>query len=178
MKPARYLLLILFLASSAAWAGEPEFPGLKAIMSEANWKRAKLDRLNAEDVQLINEAFAQYLKDGAAQTSAPVAASAAAPVAVSETTPPPATNSSLWERFGFPKPTEKQPVVRPVMNATVTAWQGANGFVLDNGQVWQGIDPIRDELVGHEVGIQQGKLGSFLLLVDGKDTDVRLHRVK
>jgi hypothetical protein len=178
MKPARYLLLILVLISTAAWAGEPEFPGLKAIMSEADWKRAKLDRLDAEDVRLINEAFAQYLKTGTSQPSAPVAASAAVSVPVSEATPPPAKKSSLWERFGLGKAAEQKPVEPVVMHATATAWHGANGFVLDNGQVWQGIDPIRDELVGHDVGIRAGKLGSFLLLVDGEETNVRVHRLK
>ena len=64
------------------------------------------------------------------------------------------------------------------MHAKVTAWHGANGVVLDNGQVWDGIDPIRDELVGREIGIKAAKLGSFLLVVDGEDTQVRLHRVR
>lgn len=186
MKPARYLLLILVLTSTAVWAGEPEFPGLKAIMSEANWKRAKLDRLKAEDVQLINEAFAQYLKGGTSQPSAPVAANAAVPVPVSATVsvpvsaaaPPPANEPSSWAQFGMPAAPDKKKTEYAVMHATATAWHGANGFVLDNGQVWQGIDPIRDELVGRDVGIQAGKLGSFLLLVDGKETNVRLHRVK
>jgi len=170
MKPARYLLLILVLASSAAWAAEPEFPGLKAIMSEADWKRAKLDRLDADDVRLINEAFAQYLRGG---TNPP-----SVPVVVSEESPPPPKKTSLWERFGLPAPAEKKQPERAIMYAKATAWHGANGFVLDNGQVWQGIDPIRDELVGHDIGIREGRLGSFLLLVDGVETDVRLHRVK
>jgi hypothetical protein len=170
MKHARCLLLILVLASSAAWAGEPEFPGLKAIMSEADWKRAKLDRLEAEDVRLINEAFSRYLKGEPSQRSEPV-------VVGGEATPP-AKKRSLWARFGLPAPAEKKQPEPAVMHARATAWQGANGFVLDNGQVWQGIDPIREELVGHDIGIQEGRFGSFLLLIDGVETNVRLHRVK
>ena len=63
MKPARYLLLILVLASSAAWAGEPEFPGLKAIMSrfkqvitiENNWS----DRLEDPIIDEENRRYSQ-----------------------------------------------------------------------------------------------------------------------
>lgn len=171
MKHARSLLLILVLASSAAWAAEPVFPGLKAIMSEADWKRAKLDRLEAEDVQLINEAFAQYLKSGANPSHPSVA------VVVSEE-PPPQKKASFWERFGLPAPAKKEAPELAVMHAKATAWHGANGFVLDNGQVWQGIDPIRYEVVGHDIGVREGKLGSYLLLVDGVETGVRLHRVR
>ena len=170
MKLARCLLPVLLLAPFAARAGEPEFPGLKAIMSEADWQRAKLDRLDPADLRLIDEAFVRFLKDGASQQREPVA--------VNEPAPAPEKKRSLWDRFGLPAPAKKAPGERPAMHAKVLAWRGTNGFVLDNGQVWQGIDPIRDELVGREIEIKEGRFGSFLLVVAGVETTVRLHRVK
>jgi len=172
MKIARCLLPLFILVSATAWAGEAEFPGLKAIMSEADWSRARLDRLDPADVRLINEAFARYLEEGVAKAGEP----AAVATARAEPTPP-EKKRSLWARFGLVGEKKKE-TEYPVMHAKVTAWHGANGVVLDNGQVWDGVDPIRDELVGREIGIKAGKLGSFLLIVDGVDTNVRLHRVR
>ena len=185
MKLARCLLPFFILALfAAARAADPEFPGLKAIMSEADWKRANLDRLDAADVRLINEAFSRFLKEGPSQPheSAPAALSERNPAP--EEKPAPEKRSatekkrSLWQRFGLPALPGPQPHERPVMHAKVLAWQGTNGFVLDNTQVWQALDPIRDELVGHEIGIMEGRFGSFLLVVDGVETTVRLHRLK
>ena len=198
MKLARFLLPVLVLVSFTARAADPEFPGLKAIMSDADWQRAKLDRLDPADVRLINEAFVRYLKEGTApqreaavpqreaavqQREAAVQQREAAvqqheAVAVSEKVSPPEKKRSLWARFGLPALPGTQPHERPVMHAKVLAWQGTNGFVLDNAQVWQALDPIRDELVGREIGIMEGRFGSFLLVVDGVETTVRLHRLK
>ena len=179
MKTARWLLPFLVLGLLAARAGEPDFPGLKSIMSEADWQRARLDRLEADEVRLINEAFARYLATGAtlrakAAAESEAAAVAAAPAAVPAAGP----KRSLWARFGLVGAAEQERRERPIMQAKVTAWKGANGFVLDNGQVWEGIDPIREELVGRTIGIKEGRLGSFLLLLDDVDTKVRVHRVK
>jgi len=172
MKSLRTLLCLTVLALITARAGESEFPGLQAIMSEADWNKARLDRLDAADLQLVNAAFAQYLKTKAAPPAEPAAPTASP-------TPATAEKPSLWSRFGLGKATEKES--RPaaqMMQAKVKALRGANGFLLDNGQVWEGIDPIRDELVGREIGILEGRFGSFLLVVDGEETNVRLRRGK
>lgn len=188
------LLVILAQGSLPAWASEPEFPGLKSIMSETDWQRAKLDRLDEADLRVINEAFSRYLKMGAPRRHEPAAATAAptsppadaASVSAASTetaavaaTPAAEKKPSLWARFGLHIPVaDKQPVQREIMWAKAVAWKGANGFVLDNGQVWEGIDPIRDEIVGREIGIMEGRFGSFLLVVDDDVKRVRLHRVK
>ncbi len=172
MKSLRTLLCLSALALTIVRAGEPEFPGLQAIMSEADWNKARLDRLDAADLQLVNAAFAQYLKTKAAPQAEPAAATAGASAAS-------AGKPSLWARFGLGKPAEKES--RPaalMMQARVKGMRGANGFVLDNGQVWEGIDPIREELGGREIGILEGRFGSFLLVIDGEETNVRLRRVK
>jgi len=172
MKSLTALLCLSVIALLTAQAGEPEFPGLQAIMSEADWNKARLDRLDAADLQLINAAFAQYLKSQVAPPAAP-AVTVAGPAAATAEKP------SVWSRFGLGKAVEKE--TRPaaqLMTARVKAMRGANGFVLDNGQVWEGIDPIREELAGREIGIQEGRFGSFLLVVDGEETNVRLRRVR
>ena len=172
MKSLCALFCLSVLTLTTVLAVEPEFPGLQAIMSEADWNKARLDRLDAADLQLVNAAFAQYLKTKAAPPAAPPATTAGSTAATAE-------RHSVWARFGLGKPAEKES--RPaaqMMQAKVKALRGANGFVLDNGQVWEGIDPIRDELAGREIGILEGRFGSFLLVVEGEETNVRLRRVK
>lgn len=170
MKTAHCLLTLLALALVTARAGETKFPGLQAIMSEADWKRARLDRLDAADLRLINAAFAQYLQG----TSTPPSV----PAVTHEELPAVAKKRPLWERFGLHQVAEKTTPAKQMMQAKVTALHGTNGFVLDNAQVWVGLDPIRDELVGRDIGIVEGRFGAFLLVVDGQETNVRLHRVK
>ncbi len=164
MRSLLRLVVIFPLAAAAVAAAEPEFPGLRAIMSAEAWQKARLDRLDAADLRLIDAAFAQYLRDQKAP-------SPAAPA-------PAAEKRSPWARFGLGAAPAEAEAERLVMKAKVTALRGSNGFVLDNGQVWAGIDLIRVELLGREVAIQEGKLGSFLLIVDGRDTNVRLRRLK
>lgn len=166
MNSLRFLLSFLFLLT-AAHAASTDFPGLKAIMSPAAWQQANLDRLAPADLKLIDAAFAHYLQAGAAPANAAATAT-------------PEQKRSLWSRFGLraaalDAEAAKEPLM---MHAKVTAWQGRNAFVLDNGQVWSGIDPIREELVGREIGIKEGRFGSFLLVLDGEATTVRLNRVK
>jgi hypothetical protein len=171
MKTAHCLFTLLTLALVTARAGEAKFPGLQAIMSEADWKRARLDRLDAADLRLVNEAFAQFLQGTPTPRSEPVVTGGEAPPAVAKKRP-------LWERFGLPQIVEKTSPAKQMMQAKVTALHGTNGFVLDNAQVWVGLDPIRDELIGHNIGIVEGRFGAFLLVVDGQETNVRLHRVR
>ncbi len=170
----RLVTLSLFVSASA-YAAEPEFPGLRAIMSPEAWQQARLDRLGADDLRLIDAAFAQYLQARQVPAAAPVVAAAPA---VEAAAAPAAEKPSRWARFGLGKAPEKAPEVRELMKARVTALRGTNGFELDNGQVWADIDPIRVDLLGREIAIQEGKFGSFLLVVDGRDQNVRLRRVK
>ena len=164
MTPSLRHFALSLLVASATFAAEPAFPGLRAIMSAEAWQQARLDRLDAADLQLIDAAFAQFLQTRQAPAAAPAQ--------------PAAEKPARWTRFGLGKTVEKAPEARELMKARVTALRGTNGFELDNGQVWAGIDPIRVDLLGREIAIQEGKFGSFLLVVDGRDQNVRLRRVK
>ena len=87
--------------------------------------------------------------------------------------------SSFLNRFGLPDISFSQEWRdQPGITARVSGWVGGNSFRLDNGQVWQGIEPIPFELVNREVEIQPRPGGHFALAVEGKNTTVRVIRVK
>ncbi|HTO02488.1 MAG TPA: hypothetical protein VL069_02245, partial [Opitutus sp.] len=66
----------------------------------------------------------------------------------------------------------------PPLQATVTEWVSVNRFKLDNGQIWEGTDPITYELVGKPIEIQTRPHGQFALIVDGKNTTLRVRRLR
>lgn len=171
------LIFTLLLATSAAFAN-PAFPGLKKVLSEAEWKRAGLDQLTPDQIGVIDAAM---IRHHAEATRAAV---------IAATTPPepdpaasPAVNAakraSFWERFGIGK--SKSPDSwrnQPPMVAKVTAWQGANRFVLDTGQVWEGVEAIPYEILGQTVTIEARPLDSFALKLNADSVAVRVRRVK
>ena len=66
----------------------------------------------------------------------------------------------------------------PSLKAKCTGWVGGNSFKLDNGQVWEGTEPITYELANRNVEIQPRPGGLFALIVEGKNTTIRIRRVK
>lgn len=90
-----------------------------------------------------------------------------------------AKRASFWERFGIGK--SKSPDSwrnQPPMTAKVTAWQGANRFVLDTGQVWEGVETIPCEILGQTVTIEARPLDAFALKLKADSIAVRVRRVK
>ncbi len=67
---------------------------------------------------------------------------------------------------------------QPSIKAHCTGWATGNSFKLDNDQVWEGVEPIRMELSGKDIEIQARPGGLFDLYVDGKNTAMRVIRVK
>jgi hypothetical protein len=85
----------------------------------------------------------------------------------------------LWKRFGLPNMFGNVDWRKlPSLSARVLAWEGGNRFKLDNGQVWEGSEPITYELVGAEIEIQARPFGQFALIVNGKDTKLRVIRLR
>jgi hypothetical protein len=172
-----FLTLILVLTGSTAFA-QSRFPGLKAVLTEAEWKRAGLDRLTPDQLGVIDAALIRHY----IQTIK--AAEAEAPLASAPEPPPGATpaekavaRSRFWDRFGLGKSTpdwRKQ----PPMLAKCTGWQGANRFVLDTGQVWEGDEPIPLDLPGRDVIIEARPMGAFALKLDDNSVVIRVHRVR
>jgi hypothetical protein len=167
-------LLVLYLLLVATAAAQSSFPGLKAVLSEAEWKRAGLDRLTPDQVGVIDAALIRHQAGVNAQVQAEVArVRAAAPVAAA-----PAANPGFMQRFGLPLFDDNDWRTMPPLKARVLKWEGGNRFRLDNGQVWEGHEPITYELPGKDIEIQARPHGQFALIVDGQNTTLRVMRLR
>jgi hypothetical protein len=88
-----------------------------------------------------------------------------------------AAKSRVWENFGLTKlNTEWR--TQPPMKAKVTGTRGANGFTLDNGQVWEALEQLPFEVLGRSVTIEARPMGAFALKLNGDSIPVRVHRVR
>ena len=97
------LLLTFALFFSARLGGaQTVFPGLKSLLSEAEWKRAGLDRLSPDEIGVIDAAFIRHQiattsqLQGELKTARETAAVAQAAVPTVE------QKRSLMQRFGLP----------------------------------------------------------------------------
>jgi hypothetical protein len=168
MKFPRLFCFCLVLASTAS--AQDTFPGLNAILSDAEKKRAGLSRLSPDEVGVIDAALIRYyMRVITGLNGIPPAPPPAA-------TPPP--EPTLRERLSLPNLTNSDWRTQPPLLARCTSWQGANRFVLDNGQVWEGLDPIPFELPGKPVIIEARPNGAFALKLDDKSAIVRVRRLK
>ncbi len=159
-------LLGLLLALVTAPLAAETFPGLKGLLSEAEWKRAGLDRLSPDQIGVIDAALIRHLARQPAP--APAAAEAAAS----------AVERPGWlQRFGLPTFNDDWRHAPP-LRAKVVAWESANRFRLDNGQVWEGFEAIREDLVGKEIEIQARRNNQYALFVEGRNTAVRVYRLR
>lgn len=177
MKPVRPLLSCLVLATTLV--AQDTFPGLQRVLSETEWKRAGLDKLTPDQIGVIDAALIRY---HAVETKSIIAAATA-------TTPPEppagatpaeaaALRSRFWDKFGITKLANEDWRRQPAMSARVTAWQGANRFALDTGQVWEGTENITYEILGQEVVISARPMGRFALTLKDGSAEIRVRRVK
>ena len=175
MKALRSFRLIAFVLLTLTVVRADDFPGLKVIMTADDYARAGLDRLTPDQIHVINAALIRHFR---ANVSVAAERKAAEQV-VAATTAAVATERkrSGLERFGLPS-FNGDWKNEPILKARATGWVGGNSFALDNGQVWEGVEPITVELVGREVEIQPRPAGAFALSVDGKNTTLRVRRVK
>lgn len=170
----RLRLLCLGLAACSLAPAEPVFPGLRSIMTDAEWSRAGLDKLTPDQIGVIDAALIKHhltaSRNAAATSSTPAAATTPAEAA--------ATRSRFWEKFGLASASAPDWRTQPPMTAKVTSWRGANGFVLDNGQIWEGLEKIPYDLPGNSVVIEARPLGAFALKLNEDSVTVRVRRVK
>lgn len=166
-------LLILFsLSLLVAAHAQSGFPGLKSVMTEAEWKRAGLDRLTPDQIGVIDAALIrQQAGINAQHLSELNQVKQSAPAAATSGTPP-----SMWERFGIPFGNNDDWRAQPALKGKVVKWETPNRFLLDNGQAWEGMEPIIYDLVNKEVEIQARPHGQFALVVDGINTTIRVTR--
>jgi len=166
----KYLLSVLLLFSASPVCAQTTFPGLKAILTAAEWKRAGLDRLTPDEIGVIDAALIRQQAGATARLQQELATGRTAA----------ATNANpgLMQRFGLPLFDDGDWRTMPPLRAKVAKWEGGNRFKLDNGQVWEGFEPITYELVGKEIEIQARPHGQFALIVDGVSTTLRVMRLR
>ena len=169
------LVFALFFSTSLGFA-QTIFPGLKAVLSAVEWKRAGLDRLSPDEIGVIDAAIIRHEAGVTSllQTELTTAreSAASAPATTVE------QKHSWLQRFGLPVLNDSDWRSLPPLKAKVVAWESANRFKLDNGQVWEGSQPITYELVGKSIEIQARPNNHYDLVVEGKNTTLRVIRLR
>lgn len=165
-------LLVIFLLLLVSASAQSTFPGLKAVMTESEWKRAGLDRLTPDEIGVIDAALIRHQSGANAQVQAEIAKVRA------EASPTSPASPGFFARFGLPLFGDDDWKSMPPLKAKVVKWEGGNRFKLDNGQVWEGSDSIPYELPGKEIEIQARPHGQFALVVEGKNTTLRVMRLR
>ena len=166
-------LLLVFAFSTSALFADTTFPGVKAIMSPAEFQTAGLDLLTADQLTALNAAIVRHYV-GTVET---VAAQQANQIAQETITRH--EKQTILQRFGLPDLSFSQDWKNlPGISGTVVSWVGANSFKLDNDQIWEGQEPIPFELVNRKVEIKPRPSGQFALEVEGVNTTIRIKRVK
>jgi len=171
MKPLRIALLFLALAPGA-FAAET-FPGLKSVLTPEEWARARLDRLSPDELGVIDAALIRHFKGSQAAHEAQIVEMRQSVTQLTEE-----KKRGIMQRFGLPVFGDSDWREMPPLKAKVAAWAGSNRFQLDNGQVWEGNEPIVYELVGKQVEIQARPMGQFALVVEGANTTIRVFRLR
>lgn len=166
-------LLLALLVTAAAARAETSFPGLKAIMSPQEFHRAGLDQLTPDQLGVVDAAIIRHYI-GTVQTEARQEAKQIVQQSAAQE-----EKKTFLERFGLPDLSFSQEWRdQPGLKGKVTGWVGGNSFRLDNGQVWEGMEPIPFELVNREIEIAPRPNRQFALIVEGKNTTVRVRRIK
>ena len=165
-------LAAIFLLAVAPAFAESTFPGLKSLLTAAEWKRAGLDRLTPDELGVIDAALIRREAGINAQHQAAVANAQQ----VAATPGQPAPNESA--QFGLPKSSGVDWHDRPPLQARVVKWETPNRFLLDNGQAWESDEPIIYDLVGKDISIHARPFDRFSLTVGDVDTTIRIRRVR
>lgn len=177
MNPRRLFCVALLLAAPA-FAADGIFPGLRSVLTDAEWKRAGLDRLSPDQIGVIDAALiSHYMR---AVTGVGPRPSPEVIAALPRTDQPAAATPSrgFWDRFGLTKLADTDWRTQPPLTARCTTWQGSNRFVLDNGQVWEGVEMIPFDVAGKPVIIEARPLGNYALKLEEKGVAVMVRRVK
>ncbi|MEZ5413028.1 MAG: hypothetical protein R3F03_01825 [Opitutaceae bacterium] len=165
-------LLLAFALTATLATAQTNFPGIESIMTLEEFRNAGLDKLSAAEIAVLNGAITKHF-EGAIKTEVAKQSDEIRKTAAQE------ERRSILARFGLPEIDLNQDWKSdPALTATVTNWVGGNSFKLDNGQVWEGTEPITYELKGKTIRILPRPGGHFSLEVDGKNTTIRIRRVK
>lgn len=172
------LVLAAVLFAGIAVRAEEIFPGLKAVLTEAEWKRAGLDRLTPDEIGVIDAALIRRQATTSAQHKADVAQATQAAKAAAAVAPTAPLTPDDTHFFGLQRSKSIDWRTVPPLRAKVVKWEGGNRFRLDNGQLWEGTEPITYDLPGKQIEIQARPAGNYALVVEGGNTMLRVVRLE
>ncbi|MCF7689162.1 MAG: hypothetical protein K9M98_11265 [Cephaloticoccus sp.] len=166
-------LLFTFAFITSALCAETTFPGVENIMSLEEFHNTGLDQLTPQQIAALNSAIVRHY-EASVKTQVTQQANMIAQETISRH-----EKQSVLERFGLPDLSFSQEWKEaPGISGTVTGWVGGNSFKLDNGQIWEGQEPIPFELVNRRITIKPRPNGQFALELEGNNTTIRIRRVK
>jgi len=148
------------------------FPGIKIVMTPEEFAKAGLSGLSDDQIGVINAAITRHYDHTIAKAATQEAEEMTQQAVAEE------KQKSWLAHVGLPDVMSAQWKNEPGIKAKCTGWATGNSFKLDNDQVWEGVEPIRMELSGHDIEIQARPNGAFDLVVDGKNTTYRVIRIK
>lgn len=166
-------LLLAFIITTTAVFAESPFPGVASILSLQEFHDAGLDKLSPEQLKILDKAIVDHYAD-VVKTAATKQGNQIAQQSMEQE-----RERNLLQRFGLPSISFSQDWRnKPSLTGIVTNWVGGNSFKMDNGQIWEGTEPITVELLNRSVEIAPRPSEQFALIVDGKNTTIRVRRVK
>ncbi|MCR6628980.1 MAG: hypothetical protein NVV74_02395 [Magnetospirillum sp.] len=172
-------LAVVLIFTAPLCSAQETFPGLKSVLSAAEWERSGLNKLTPDELGVIDAALIRYNLRTADQMRRTIAASQPAQSVASVSSPNADNAPKGWfEKFGLPVFNNSNWRDLPALKAKVVRWEGGNRFVLDNGQVWEGFERITYDLPGKNIEIQARPAGQFALVVEGTNTTIRVMRLR
>lgn len=177
-RPSNWLLVCTLLLGTGLVAAGQTFPGLQAVLTPAEWQRAGLDRLTPDELGVIDAALIRHqaATTSGLQTELATARQTpvAGPVAPAMATRPAGKPTS----FGLPSYDVADWRTEPPLRARVLKWDQPNRFRMDNGQVWEGFEPITYEILNKDIEIHARPHDQYTLVVDGQNTKLRVIRIR
>ena len=143
-----------------------QFSSLEERMSSSDFKAAGLDKLTPDELARLNNFVRKEVDNKTAQARAA------------------AGNNSAQnqDNFGFHTDRGKRDSLVTRIAGKFTGWTGNTVFTLNNGQVWQQVDSAAQfegiSLQDPEVTISPSFMGSWMLRVNGYNSQVRVKRIK
>ncbi|ACB73996.1 hypothetical protein [Opitutus terrae] len=169
-------------------------PSLREMLSAEEFERAGLHKLTPAELEFLSARLlptAPVASGAAAQpasVSSPAAPASAEHAPGPERVPSSDSEAIVADTFGREKQVQaelekKQPAARELqtrISGVFTGWTGRTVFRLDNGQVWQQVDPgvFSVNLESPVVTVRKGRFGAFYLGVEGYGSQVKVKRLQ
>lgn len=132
-----------------------DFPGIKKLMDESEFKRSGLEKLNTEELKSLNDWLIKYT----------------------------AQDSSIIRKNVKAVQEQSKSEVRSHIVGTFKGWKGNTKFVLENGQVWQQRNQKsgtrwQANIDNPEVIIKTNLFGLHVLTIVDADKSTKVKRIR